>query len=158
MKILNVILSLVFCLFILAGCGESEAPNTMEISNSIKSLSAETVVWTALDKTSFEPYFGITEKGITEFSGFINSSEEKFDMIAVFKYEDSDTRDAILDGFYSLTRQMSDNYRIANENEVTKISEPIIAECGNTIILCIMDSGTKVNNYLENELNAEIIS
>lgn len=158
MKIISIVLSLALCLLILAGCGNSEAPNANEIANTIKTYSAETVNWTSLDKTSFEPYFGITGNGVSQFCGFINNSEEKFDMIAVFTYDNDETRQTILDGIYSLSRQMSDNYRIANANEATKITEPLIAELDNTIIVCIMDTPSKALNYIESELKATIIS
>lgn len=155
MKIISVVLTLVFCLVIVAGCGGKETPGALEISNSIKSFSADTVNWTPLDKESLEPYFGLSKDGISQFSGYINGSDEAFDIIAVFKYEDADTREKIINGIYSLSNQMGQNFRIANENEIT---EPLIAETDDTIILCIMDKGEKAKGYIENELNATIIS
>ena len=151
-------MTLIMCVFIFVGCSTTEVPPADEISVSLKELAPETVNWTSLDESSIKTYFGIPDDSIKAFSGYISSSEERFDMIAVFEYEDKQTRKAVLDAITSLTKQMSDNYKLANKNEVAKITTPNVAEMGNTIIFCVMDSGDKVNDYLENELDAKIIS
>lgn len=146
------------CFCILSGCASKEAPPVSEISLSLKELSSSAVNWTSLDKTSIKTYFGLSDENIKSFSGYINSSEERFDMIAVFEYADKHTRQAILDSIVSLTQQMSDNYRLANVSEASKITAPNVAEVDNIIIFCVMDNRSKITNYLENELDAEIIS
>lgn len=158
MRFLCVFMALIMCVSIFTGCSSKEVPPVNTISLSLKELAPETVSWTSLDNTSIKTYFGIPNGDIKSFSGYINSSEERFDMIAVFEYEDKQTQKAILEAVASLTQQMSDNYKLANMSEVSKISSPIVAEIGNTIIFCVMGSQSKVTDYLENELNAEIIS
>lgn len=158
MRFLSILMTLIMCVFIFVGCSTTEVPPADEISVSLKELAPETVNWTSLDESSIKTYFGIPDDSIKAFSGYISSSEERFDMIAVFEYEDKQTRKAVLDAITSLTKQMSDNYKLANKNEVAKITTPNVAEMGNTIIFCVMDSGDKVNDYLENELDAKIIS
>lgn len=145
-----------FCVF--SGCATKEVPPVNEISLSLKELSPDTVNWASLDKKSIKTYFGMSDENIKAFSGYINSSEERFDMIAVLEYEDKQTRKTVLDSIASLTKQMSNNYKLANVSEVLKISSPRVAEIGNTIIFCVMDNQSKVIKYLENELNAKIIS
>ena len=100
----------------------------------------------------------MSDESIKNFSGYINSSEERFDMIAVFEYEDKHTRQAVLDSIVSLTKQMSDNYKLANLSEASKITAPSVAEIGDIIIFCVMDNRSKITDYLENELDAKIIS
>lgn len=145
-----------FCIF--TGCASKEVPPVNEISLSLKELSSDAVSWASLDKTSIKTYFGMSDENIKAFSGYINSSEERFDMIAVFEYEDKHTRQVVLDSIVSLTQQMSENYKLANLNEASKITAPSVAEINNVIIFCVMDSLSEINNYLENELNAKIIS
>lgn len=159
LKIFSTILSLVLCLVVLAGCNNStDIPSATEISNSIKSLSSDTVDWASLDNSSIPTYFGIPRDNITDFCGYINSSEEKFDMIAVFKFNDTKTREDVIGGISSLIQQMSDSYSLANANEVKKITMPIVAELDNTVILCIMDANSKVDDYILNELKAKTLS
>ncbi len=157
MRFLSILLTLIMCVFIFSGCTSKEVPPVNEISLSLKEFSSDAVNWASLDKTSIKTYFGIPDDSIKSFSGYINSSEERFDMIAIFEYEDKQTRKNILEAITLLTQQMSDNYKLANMSEVSKISAPSVAEIGNTIIFCVMDSQSKVTDYLENELDAEII-
>ena len=158
MRFFSVLLTLIMCFCIFSGCTSKEIPAVNDISASIKKLAPETVSWASLDKSSIKTYFGIPDDDIKAFSGYISSSEERFDMIAVFEYEDKQTRKAVLDSIISLTKQMSDNYKLANISEVSKITAPNIAEVGNIIIFCVMDGQSKVTDYLENELDAKIIS
>ncbi len=158
MRFFSVLLTLIMCFCIFSGCASKEVPPVNEISLSLKELSSDAVNWASLDKTSIKTYFGMSNENIKAFSGYINSSEERFDMIAVFEYEDKHTRQAVLDSIVSLTQQMSDNYKLANVSEASKITTPSVAEIDNVIIFCVMDSRSEINDYLENELNAKIIS
>ena len=158
MRFLCVLLTLILCVFIFVGCQTKEIPSANNISESLKELSPKSVNWVLLDDTSIATYFGISDKKIKSFSGYISSSEERFDMIAVFEYEDKQTRQIILDSIVSLTKQMSDNYKLANKIEVAKITAPCIAETDNTIIFCVLDNYSTVNDYIKNQLDAKIIN
>lgn len=146
------------CICILAGCGSSDGTSAQDIADRLKGFSPDTVCWTELDRTKISTYFGFGDQNISGFKGYLNEAEDKFDMIAVFSFDDDGSREDILKGINSMSEQMSDTYRLANKSVADKINSKIVAETKGTVILCIMDKNNKVTEYLTKELNADIIS
>ncbi len=152
------LLSLILCLCLAAGCAAQGSLSATDIADELKSYSADTVSWAELDRTKISTYFGFTDQDITDFKGYVNVAEEKFDMIAVFGFDDEKTEEMILSGIGTMTLQMSENYKLANESISGKINGKTLAKTDSAVILCIMDQNKKVTEYLENEVGAEIIS
>ncbi|MEE0928232.1 MAG: DUF4358 domain-containing protein [Acutalibacteraceae bacterium] len=152
------ILALLLCLCLLAGCGSDSRLTAKEIADELKTFSADTVSWTELGRSKISTYFGFSDENITGFKGYINDAEEKFDMIAVFGFEDETTKAEILSGISDMTTQMSENYKLANESVAGKIISKTLAQTDHFVILCIMDQNKKVTEYLQNEVKAEIIA
>lgn len=159
MKFLKILLSLLLIISVFAGCSSRDKlPSPEEIAGQLKSYSAETVNWAKLDKTKISSYFGFTDENISEFAGFVNDSEEFFDIIAVFKLENKDAKDEVLDGISFVAKNADNAFKIANKSVSDKISNKIVAETDDLIILCIMDNYSQISKYLTDDLDAKIIS
>lgn len=159
MKFLKITLILLLCLSLLAGCSaKGEQPSTLEIAQQLKSYSADTVSWAELNKTKISAYFGFADDNIEEFKGYVNDSEEYFDIIAVFKLKNPDTKDEVIKGISFMSKTANNIYRITNKSVSDKINSRIIAEKDDLIILCIMDNYGQISKYLTDVLKAKIIS
>ncbi len=159
MKLFRIILSLVLFITLLAGCGsQAQLPSANELAEALKGFSSSSVNWVELDKTKTNSYFGFTDENLLAFKGYINDSEEHFDIVAVFKLEDMGKKKEIYDGIAQLTSNAGANYRIASENEYNKINGHVIAEKEDFIILCIMDNYERIKKYLTEEIGAEIMN
>lgn len=158
MRFFKTVLSILLCICLFAGCGSAEKLDAKDIAEEVKKLSSDTVSWVVLDKTKMSTYFGISDESISDFAGYVNDAEEHFDMIAVFKFKDKNTRDNILSGISIMATQMSKSYSLANVSEATKINNRIIAETKDMIILCIMDKQDKITKYLTDNIGAKLIS
>lgn len=159
MKFLKILLILILVISLLAGCNsQGELPSTNEIAITLKSYSADTVNWAKLDKTKISSYFGFKGENIEEFSGYVNDSEEFFDIIAVFKLKNPEAKEEVMDGINFITKSADNAFRIANKSVSDKIANKIIAEKDDLIILCIIDNYSQISKYLTDTLEAKIIS
>lgn len=159
MKLLKSAAALMLCLLLLAGCGSSEAiAEPSEIAAQLKSYSSESANWVEIEKTKLSSYFGFSEEILSDFSVHINSSEEYFDMIAVFKLSDTSSRDDVMKGISFMATNTEANYKIASEAQSDKITNKIVAEVRDTVILCVIDNYSQIKEYLTEELGADILS
>lgn len=159
MKFLKITLILFLCLSLFAGCSaKSEQYSTLEIAQQLKSYSADTVSWAELNKTKISAYFGFADDNIEEFKGYVNNSEEYFDIIAVFKLKNPDAKNEVIKGISFMSKTADSIYKIANKSVSDKINNRIIAEKDDLIILCIMDNYGQISKYLTDVLKAKIIS
>ncbi len=158
MRIFKSILSILLCFCVLAGCSSKSQPSAKDIADGLKSLSASTISWIELDKSKISTYFGFTDEKITDFKGYLNSAEENFDMIAVFKFEDKEVREDIMKGIGTMTQQMSETYNLANKSISDKINSHIIAERDGTVILCIMGANEKISSFITEDVGAKVIT
>lgn len=159
MKFLKTLLCLLFVILLLAGCSKNKPlPSVQDVAGNLKSLSSDAVVWAELDITKISSYFGITDHNISEFAGFVNNSEEFFDIIAVFKLKTEDAKEDVINGISFIAKNADNTFKIANKSVSDKISNKIVAEKDDLIILCIMDNYSQVSKYLTDELGAKIIS
>lgn len=159
MKILKILLSLLLVVIIFSGCSaRDELPSATQIAIDLKAYSADTVIWAELDKTKISSYFGFTDENISEFSGFVNDSEELFDIVAVFKLKDPSAKQEVLSGINFIVENTDNTFRIANKSVSDKIANKIVAETDDLIILCIMDNYSQISKYLTDVLDAKIIS
>lgn len=152
------IIPLILCLCLFVGCSGREKLSANDIADEIKSLSSDLITWISLDKSQMSTYFSIQDDTVIHFAGYINDSENKFDIIAVFKFENQDARTQIISEINKTATQMSDNYKLANENEAQKISNHIIAQTNDTIIFCVLDNQKPITEYLTSEVKAEILN
>ncbi len=158
MRIFKCILSILLCICLLSGCSSTSDMSAKEIAEELKSFSASTISWIELDKSKISTYFGFTDEKISDFKGYLNSAEENFDMIAVFRFEDKAAREDIMKGIDMMTKQMSDTYNLANKSISDKINGHVIAELNDTVILCIMETSEKVMSFITEDVGAKIIN
>lgn len=159
MKFLKILLILLLVTSLLAGCGDKgDLPSTNEIASTLKSYSADTVKWAELDKSKISAYFGFKGENIEEFSGYVNDSEEFFDIIAVFKLKNPEETQEVLDGISFITKSADNAFKIANKSVSDKIANKIVAQKDNLLILCIIDNYSQISKYLTDTLDAQIIS
>ena len=158
MRVFKCILSILLCFCVLVSCTSKNELSAKDIAEGLKSLSASTISWIELDKSKISTYFGFTDEKISDFKGYINSAEENFDMIAVFKFEDNEVREDIMKGIGTMTQQMSETYNLANKSISDKINSHIIAERDGTVILCIMEANEKVSSFITEDVGAKVIN
>ena len=150
-----VVLCLLLCL-LLPSCKEKEKlPTTAEIADELKGLSSEDITWVEISSNKLSSYFGFGADTVEEFKGYINDSEDAYDIIAVFK---SENRQEVIKGINLLVAGQENTYKVASENVFTKISGKLIAEKQDLIVLCIIDNYEKAKKYFTDTLQAEIIS
>ena len=150
-----VILCLLLCL-LLPSCKEKEKlPTTAEIADELKGLSSEDITWVEISSNKLSSYFGFGADTVEEFKGYINDSEDAYDIIAVFK---SENRQEVIKGINLLVAGQENTYKVASENVFTKISGKLIAEKQDLIVLCIIENYEKAKKYFTDTLQAEIIS
>ena len=150
-----VILCLLLCL-LLPSCKEKEKlPTTAEIADELKGLSSEDITWVEISSNKLSSYFGFGADTVEEFKGYINDSEDAYDIIAVFK---SENRQEVIKGINLLVAGQENTYKVASENVFTKISGKLIEEKQDLIVLCIIDNYEKAKKYFTDTLQAEIIS
>ena len=150
-----VVLCLLLCL-LLPSCKEKEKlPATAEIADELKGLSSEDITWVEISSNKLSSYFGFGADTVEEFKGYINDSEDAYDIIAVFK---SENRQEVIKGINLLVAGQENTYKVASENVFTKISGKLIAEKQDLIVLCIIDNYEKAKKYFTDTLQAEIIS
>jgi hypothetical protein len=149
-KISALILAL---LLLFTGCG-SGGSSAADVADHIKSLSPANITWVEIDRSKISTYFGISSSSVTDFKGYINSSDVCFDLVAVFEFEGKDEHDAIINGAKTLAEQMSGNYSLVNVEESAKISQMLIFEKGNFVIVYVADNSEDIKDYLQNSLKA----
>ncbi len=156
-KAISILLCLLLCLLIPVGCESEEETTTTaaEVANELKTLATEDITWIEINDTKLSSYFGFGPETVDEFKGFINDSEDAYDIIAVFKTKN---RQEVIKGINLLVSEQENTYKVASENVFIKISKKLIAEKDDMIVLCIVDSYDKTTKYLTETLKAEIIS
>ncbi len=156
-KTICILLCLAFCLLVPTACGSKEKPTTTaaEIADSLKALSSESITWVEISSNKLSSYFGFGPDSVDEFKGYINDSEDSYDIIAVFK---SEKRQEVITGINLLVAEQETTYKVASENVFAKINGKIIAEKDDFIVFCIVDSYDKASKYLTKTLEAKIIS
>lgn len=157
MKIFKTIVVFLLCFCLLTGCSSTDKQSAEEVAEKLKELSGDTVSWSELDSSKMSSYFQLEEGDVNEFKGYINNSEERFDMIAVFSFKKEENKKAVLGAVESTLRMMNENYRLANGDEAAKISGRLLAETDNLIILCITDQNDSIKTYLTEEIKAKLI-
>lgn len=150
-----VILCLLLCLSLPSCKEKEELPTTAEIADSLKELSSKDITWVEISSNKLSSYFGFGAETVEEFKGYINDSEDAYDIIAVFR---SENRQEVIKGINLLVSEQESTYRVASENVFAKISGKLIAEKQDVIVLCIMDNYEKAKKYFTDTLKAEIIS
>ena len=159
MKSIKTALALLLCLLFLVGCAShKEIAKPDKIASELKSYSRESANWVEIEKDKLSSYFGFSDEILSDFSVHINSSEEYFDIIAVFKLADPDMKEEIIKGINFLSTYTEANYKIASEAQSDKIVNKIVAEAGDTIILCVIDNYSQIKTYLTDQLDAKILS
>lgn len=153
MKITKISAVILALLLLFAGCG-SGGNSAADIADEIKSISPANVSWVDMDRSHIPTFFGLSSEEIGDFKGYINSSEERFDLIAVFAYTSAEEKALILEGAESLSAQMSENYSLVNSEEAEKIRNMPIYETKSFIIICITDNNDEIKAYLQNSLKA----
>lgn len=128
-----------------------------EVAEGLKNLAAPTVNWVNLDQTKISTYFGFSDDILSDFSGYLNSAEENFDIIAVFVFENDKDKDKIMKGISSIVTQMSESYNLANKTIADKINSYVVAEKKDTIIFYVMETNDKISNFITDEVDAKII-
>ncbi len=155
-KVLSVLLCIAICLLLPVACGEKQQnPTAAEIADEIQTLSPEDITWVEISSNKLSSYFGFGPDSVDEFKGYINDSEDSYDIIAVFKTEN---RQEVITGINLLVAEQETTYKVASENVFTKISGKLIAEKDDLIVFCIVDGYDKVSKYLTETLKAKIIS
>lgn len=158
MKLFKKVLLMVLCLLMLSGCGNaSQTPDVSEIADRLKGYSPETISWTQLKKDDVPAYFGFGKEVLADFTGYISTSEEYFDIIAVFKLEEQQAREDVIKGVSLLVNASESNYKMVSDAQHSKILNKIIAEKDDIIILCVVDNYSLISKYLEEDLGAEIL-
>ncbi|MBQ9768661.1 MAG: DUF4358 domain-containing protein [Clostridia bacterium] len=154
-RVICVILCLLLCLSLPSCKEKEELPTTAEIADSLKELSSTDITWVEISSNKLSSYFGFGADTVEEFKGYINDSEDAYDIIAVFR---SENRQEVIKGINLLVSEQESTYRVASENVFAKISGKLIAEKQDVIVLCIMDNYEKAKKYFTDTLKAEIIS
>ena len=154
-RVICVILCLLLCLSLPSCKEKEELPTTAEIADSIKELSSKDITWVEISSNKLSSYFGFGADTVEEFKGYINDSEDAYDIIAVFR---SENRQEVIKGINLLVSEQESTYKVASENVFAKISGKLIAEKQDVIVLCIMDNYEKAKKYFTDTLKAEIIS
>ena len=154
-RVICVILCLLLCLSLPSCKEKEELPATAEIADSLKELSSKDITWVEISSNKLSSYFGFGADTVEEFKGYINDSEDAYDIIAVFR---SENRQEVIKGINLLVSEQESTYRVASENVFAKISGKLIAEKQDVIVLCIMDNYEKAKKYFTDTLKAEIIS
>ena len=158
MRLLKCLFIILVCLLIPTACHDNTVTlSPTEIANSVKAFSDESVEWTTLTENSVSNHFGFSADKLESFTGYISASEERYDMIAVFEYEDEKIKSEIIKGIDFLLAEAEQNYKAASINQYEKITHKIVAQKDKTIILCITDQTEKVSKYLTEDLLAQII-
>ena len=156
MSTLKKVFVLLLCIFLLAGCGHrDEAPTVSKIAEDLIALSSDDITWVEISSAKISSYFGFDSEKVEDFKGYINDSEENYDIIAVF---DTENRNDVITGINLLVADRENTYKVASENVFSKISQKVIAEKDDIIILCITDNYSKTRKYISEELDAKIIS
>ena len=158
MKIIKISAIIVLCLLLFAGCASTDKGSATDIADHIKELSPANVTWAEIDRSKISTYFGISDSDVTDFKGYINSSEVHFDIVAVFEFEGQDERDAIINGTKTLAEQMSGNYSLVNADEAKKIDNMLLFETDKFIIFSVTDSSSQTLEYLTETLKATKIA
>lgn len=154
-RVICVILCLLLCLSLPSCKEKEELPTTAEIADSLKELSSKDITWVEISSNKLSSYFGFGAETVEEFKGYINDSEDAYDIIAVFR---SENRQEVIKGINLLVSEQESTYKVASENVFAKISGKLIAEKQDVIVLCIMDNYEKAKKYFTDTLKAEIIS
>ena len=150
-----VILCLLLCL-LLPSCKEKEAlPTTAEITDELRAISSKDITWVEISSNKLSSYFGFGAETVEEFKGYINDSEDAYDIIAVFKTEN---RQEVIKGINLLVAEQENTYKVASENVFLKINKKLIAEKDDLIIFLIVDGYDQESKYLTETLKAKIIS
>ena len=158
MRFLKCLFIICICLLVPVGCQDDTvllSPN--EIADNIKAFSDDSVEWTTLEEDSVSNHFGFSADKLESFIGYISSSEERYDIIAVFEYDNDDVKTEIIKGIDFQIAAAEQNYKAASVNEYEKITHQIVAQKDKIIILCITDQTEKVSKYLTEDLGAQII-
>ncbi|MBO5873080.1 MAG: DUF4358 domain-containing protein [Clostridia bacterium] len=159
MKLIKTALTFLLCLLFLVGCSsQKNIDNPDKIAAELKTYSNENANWVEIDKDKLSAYFGFNGEILSDFSVHINSSEEYFDIIAVFKLSDPSGKEEIIKGINFLSTYTEANYKIASDAQTNKISNKIVAEADDTIILCVIDNYGPIKTYLTKQLDAKILS
>ncbi len=158
MRLLKCLFIICLCLLIPVGCQDNTLTlSPTEIADNIKAFSDDSIEWTTLEEDSVSNHFGFSDEILESFIGYISTSEERYDIIAVFEYDDDEVKAEIIKGIDFHIDAAEQSYKAASVNEYEKITHKIVAQKDKMIILCITDSEEKVTKYLKEELSAEII-
>ncbi len=158
MKLLKTVALCLALILLLVGCGEGKQVDSPDkIALQLKSYASESADWTEIKEDKLASYFGFGGELLDDFSVYINSSEEYFDVIAVFKISDKDNREEVIKGINFMATTSGANYALASEAQSKKITDKVVAEVEDTLILCIIDNYSQIKPYLTEELGAEII-
>ena len=158
LRLLKNLFIICLCLLITAGCQNDVVSfSPAEIANSIKAFSDDSVEWTTLEEDSVSNHFGFSADKLESFIGYISSSEERYDIIAIFEYDNDDVKTEIIKGIDFQIAVAEQNYKAASVNEYEKITHKIVAQKDKIIILCITDQTEKVSKFLTEDLGAQII-
>ena len=157
MKILNIIITFMLSFCLLSGCSTADKPSAEEVAYELKALTSNSINWSELDNNKMSTYFQLENSEVENFKGYINSAEERFDMIAVFSFSDQKAKKSVLEAVEATTRDMSENYKLANGNEATKISNRLLAETDDLVILCIIDQNDSLKKYLTDNIGVKLL-
>ncbi len=158
MRLLKCLIIICVCLLIPVGCHyDTVSFSPTEIANNIKAFSDDSVEWTTLGEDSVSNHFGFQGDKLKSFTGYISTSEERYDIIAIFEYDEEEIKSEIIKGIDFLLAEAQQNYKAASINQYEKITHKIVAQKDKMIILCITDQTEKVSKYLTEDLLAQII-
>ncbi len=145
-SLLMVILMLVSLTAACAGGNDEVTPET--ITNDIFEYVDKDIIWVSLKKDELNSYFGFSGENVTAHSAFINDSEQKYDIVAAFEFEDRQTMRAAVEKVNISLDAAIQNFKSVIDTETEKIMNRVILSKENILVIVVSSNTPKIKEML----------